>query len=356
MRLVVLSYSHHGRSIGQTVRALGHDIIGVMDGEEAPRQQLAEIFQCPGFATAGECLDAVQPAAALVAGKHIEMPDHVQACVDRRIPYLLDKPFADCADRLRPAAEASAKYGVFSALTLPNRASRIVATVERLLADGTLGDLVQYSCRLNNGPPSRYDPTPSAWHNDPAISGGGSWAVEAAHGIDTFLQFVGEQTVHVVGAIMSNATHGRTVEDIGLGMLRTDGGVTGFIESGYAYPAGVRGGDHFFRFIGTRAMVFQQYGKEGEPLIEVHTTEGVQFSEDLSHGERMKNIVDQALTALAAGGSFTPNIDQAVRILEIQDAVYDHARRSALTNGPYPMGTPPMASNDADATAKNYGL
>ena len=61
------------------------------------------------------------------------MPDHVQACVDRRIPYLLDKPFADCADRLRPVASSSAKYGVFSALTLPNRASRIVATVERLL-------------------------------------------------------------------------------------------------------------------------------------------------------------------------------------------------------------------------------
>ena len=134
---------------------MGHDIIGVMDGEEGPRQQLAEIFQCPGFATAGECLDA-----ALVAGKHIEMPDHVQACVERRIPYLLDKPFADCAARLRSAAEASAKHGVFSALTLPNRASRIVATVERLLADGTVGDLVQYSCRLNNGPPSRNDPMP----------------------------------------------------------------------------------------------------------------------------------------------------------------------------------------------------
>ena len=157
MRLAILSYSHHGRSIGQTVRALGHEIIGVMDGEEGPRQQLVKIFQCPGFATAGECLDAVQPDAALVAGKHIEMPDHVQACVDRRIPYLLDKPFADCAARLRPAAEDSAKHGVFSALTLPNRASRIVATVERLLADGTLGDLVQYSSRLNNGPPSRYD-------------------------------------------------------------------------------------------------------------------------------------------------------------------------------------------------------
>ena len=28
MRLVILSYSHHGRGIGQTIRALGHDING----------------------------------------------------------------------------------------------------------------------------------------------------------------------------------------------------------------------------------------------------------------------------------------------------------------------------------------
>jgi len=110
MRMVVLSYSHHGRSMARTAHALGHEIVGVMDGEKAPRQQLAEDFQCPGFATASECLDASKPDAALVAGKHIEMPSHVQACVDLRIPYLLDKPFADCADRLRPAAEAYAAF------------------------------------------------------------------------------------------------------------------------------------------------------------------------------------------------------------------------------------------------------
>ena len=39
----------------------------------------------------------------------------------------------------------------------------------------------------------------------------------------------------------------------------------------------------------------------------------------------MTAIVDQALTALADGRPFTPNVDQAVRVLEIQDAVYDHA-------------------------------
>ena len=111
MKLALLSYSHHGRGMGRTVRDLGHDIVGVFDLAEAPRQQLVEAFECPGFETAGACLDACQPDAAIVAGKHIEIHEHVTACVDRRIPYLLDKPFADCADRLRPVAEASEKAG-----------------------------------------------------------------------------------------------------------------------------------------------------------------------------------------------------------------------------------------------------
>lgn len=338
MKIAVLSYSHHGRSMANTAQSLGHEIVGVMDAEHSPREQLANDFQCPAFDSAGNCLDATKPDAALVAGKHTEIPSHVQACVDRRIPYLLDKPFADCADRLRPAAEASEKHGVFSALVLPNRASKIVSIVTEMLEDDSLGDLVLYNSRLNNGPPSRYDPTPSYWHNDPSISGGGCWAVEAAHGIDTFLQFVGDQEITVVGAVMSNSMHSRIVEDSGIGVLRTENGITGIIESGYTYPSGKRGGDHFFRFIGTKASVFEQYGKNGEPLIEVHTTEGVQFSEDISHGARINGVMGKAFDAIRDGRTFEPSVMDAVRILEIQDAVYAHARESVTTHGPYPMG------------------
>ena len=338
MELVVLSYSHHGRSMARTARELGHEIVGVMDAEAGPREQLSDDFQCPGYETAAVCLDASKPDAALVAGKHIEMPDHVQACVDRRIPYLLDKPFADCADRLRPAAEVSEKHGVFSALVLPNRASRIVSVVKEMVVDGSLGDLVLYSSRLNNGPPSRYDPTPSAWHSNPSISGGGCWAVEAAHGIDTFLQFVGERKITVVGAVMSNSMHSRGVEDSGVGVLRTEDGITGIVESGYNYPSGTRGGDHFFRFIGTKASVFEQYGRNGEPLIEVHTTEGVAFSEDISHGARIQGVMGAAFDAIRDGGAFEPTVVDAVRILEVQDAVYAYARQHVITHGPHPMG------------------
>ena len=71
MKLVVLSYSHHGRGMARTARELGHDIVGVMDGDAGPRQQLADEFQCRGFETAGACLDACLPDAALVAGQQV---------------------------------------------------------------------------------------------------------------------------------------------------------------------------------------------------------------------------------------------------------------------------------------------
>lgn len=340
MRLALLSYSHHGRGMARVARELGHEIAGVMDAEDAPRRQLEEEFRCPGYRSADECLDAARADAVLVAGKHIEMPDHVQACVARRLPFLLDKPFADSAARLRPAAELCSQQGVFSALVLPNRASQIVALIQQMMADGTLGELVLFNSRLNNGPPSRYDPTPSAWHNDAKVSGGGCWAVEAAHGIDTFLQFAGQQPVTVVGAVMSNAMYGRTVEDIGVGLLRTDNGVTGIIESGYSYPSGVRSGDHFFRFIGTKASVFERYDKRGLPVIETHTSTVVTFQEDIPNAARFVRVIDAALSAIQEGRSFEPNIADAVRILEVQDAVYAHARANPLANGPHALEVP----------------
>ncbi len=132
--------------------------------------------------------------------------------------------------------------------------------------------------------------------------------------------------------------YSRGVEDSGIGVLRTANGITGIIESGYTYPSGKRGGDHFFRFIGTKASVFEQYGKNGEPLIEVHTIEGVQFSEDIPHGARIRGIMEKAFDAIRDGSTFEPSIVDAIRILEIQDAVYAHARQSVTTHGPHPMG------------------
>ena len=69
---------------------LGQEIAGVMDGEEGPRTHLESVFGCSGFDTVGVCLDEVEPEATLISRKHIEIPPHIQACMDRCILYLVD--------------------------------------------------------------------------------------------------------------------------------------------------------------------------------------------------------------------------------------------------------------------------
>ena len=68
------------------------------------------------------------------------------------------------------------------------------------------------------------------------------------------------------------------------------------------------------------------------------SSSGTKFKEDLGHGERMRKVIDEGLSALQEKRAPDTNILDAVRILEIQDAVYDYARTNPVTNGPHPMG------------------
>ena len=193
MRAVVLSYSHHGFGMGRTAVAIGHELVGAFDPLESERSTMADTWGCPVFDSAAECLEAVKPDVALVSGRHTLAPSYLQACVDAGVPCLFDKPWADCADRLRPAVEAAEAAGVWGALTLPTRELKVIDVIGQSIADGTLGDLAHFHSRLSTSTPTRYDGMPSAWHNDPSISGGGCWAVECQHGIDIMLDALGGQ-------------------------------------------------------------------------------------------------------------------------------------------------------------------
>jgi predicted dehydrogenase len=340
MRAVIISYSHHGANLGRAAQSLGHVIVGAFDPSEEARERLGREFHCPVYSDLDVCLTAVNPDVALVAGRHVEMPGYVGCCVQHRIPYLIDKPFADCAARLRPAVEASVRQRVFSALILPNRKKRFTAVVNRMLADGTLGTLTLFASRLNNGPPTRYDGTPSAWHNDPAVSGGGCWVVEAAHGLDLLREFVGPSRLHVVGAVLSNTLHRRPIEDSALGLFRSETGVTGVIETGYTYPPGLHHGDHQLRAVGSKATVLWRNEASGPGWVEIHTMAGIDRLEEVANATLFRDMVADALDALVMGVRPAATIQTALQILEIQDAVLDFARRGVFTNGPYPMASP----------------
>ncbi len=340
MRAVVLSYSHHGFGMGREARAQGHEIAGAFDPLESERAAMAEAWGCPVFADAAECLAAVRPDVALVSGRHTQAPAYLHACVDARVPYLYDKPWADCAARLRPAAQASEAAGLFGALTLPTRELSVFDVLRRLRADGAFGRLVHFHSRLSTSTPARYDGKPSAWHNDPSVSGGGCWAVECQHGIDVMLEAVGGQPVDAVAGVLSNALFERPFEDYAAGLFRTADGATALIECSYAYPLGETAGEYVIRAVGAGATVVGLMNAAGQPEVQVHTSAGIQRIAEPPRRTLMGAIMRRSLAALAQGGPPPIPIRQAVRILELQDAVYDLARRTPATNGPHPMAAP----------------
>jgi hypothetical protein len=84
-----------------------------------------------------------------------------------------------------------------------------------------------------------------------------------------------------------------------------------------------------------------RYDRAGEHVIEIHTTDGVRFEADRPHSERMSQVIADGLQAVGEGRCYEVSVTDAVRILEVQDAVYERARAQPRTNGPQPMDKPP---------------
>src|SRR5207248_10831004 len=89
------------------------------------------------------------------------------------------------------------------------------------------------------------------WMSDPAVSGGGSFIDTGGHGLDLFLHLIGPGKV--LSAVFDYAWPGRG-ESSATALLRSDSGVAGVIQSGWAEPA---------RFtvtvVGTRGLLSYDY-------------------------------------------------------------------------------------------------
>ena len=112
------------------------------------------------------------------------------------------------------------------------------------------------------------------------------------------------------------------------------------MECSYAYPLGDHSGEYVVRAVGTRAIVVGQYTADLVGQVQVHTDQGVRAYDETPRADMMASIMERSLKALLDGDPPPIPLQQAVRILELQDGVYDLARQSSATNGPHLMATP----------------
>ena len=211
-------------------------LVAVQDSDGAlARKRAAEVGNPQVFTDYVRMLEDTKPDFVMALGRHRQMARIAHDLLDRRVPFLMEKPMGISADEVQSVAEKATRTGVYAAVPLSQRYQPFAIRARELLAAGRFGPLSHIYVRVNRPGPARYPAWDSGWMLDPAEAGGGCLRNLGPHGLDIFLHLTGEDA-RVTGAQISYRAHGQRVEDYASVLLRSSSGVLGTVEVGNGFP------------------------------------------------------------------------------------------------------------------------
>ena len=200
IRIAVVGLGGQGRNQMEAVQKLGPwQVVGGSDPSPEARARGAEQLRVPVFETIEELLDKTRPDVVYVATATFAHVEPTVTALEAGCHVVLDKPMGvDLAEAGRMVAAAKgARGGLF--VFHNRRGDGDFMTLERLVKDGALGDLVLLQSRLmaNAKQPTA---TPENWRADPA-RGGGMLLDWGPHLTDQVLALMSGQPTRVLGEV-----------------------------------------------------------------------------------------------------------------------------------------------------------
>jgi predicted dehydrogenase len=233
MRAALIGVTHwHVPLMLRGFSAAGLCVSAVWDPDRPAARAVAAAHGARVFDDLDMLLDHDAVDCAFVSGPVSEMPARARAVIARGIPFSLEKPCALTAAEVEALHAEARAAGVFVAVPLIQRHSRIAKELTALAATDPP---LEIAVRFIAGPPQRYERWNSAWMLDPARSGGGAGINLAAHFVDLAEHLAGSPAADVTG-LTSADRHGRAVEDLAVFLLRHVNGAVTDITVGYRFP------------------------------------------------------------------------------------------------------------------------
>jgi len=198
-------------------------------------------------------LDTVRPDAAIVALPNVLHLAAGLACIERRIPVLVEKPIADTVAAAMRLVEAGEAAGVPILVGHHRRHSPDIREAHRAIARGDLGPLVAVAGLCVIRKHDRYFDVD--WRRRP---GGGPLLINAIHDVDCLRHLCGE--IDRVQAFGSSAVRGLEVEDTVAVSMRFDGGALGTFLLTDAAPS-----PYFWETASAQALYFP--GQPGDAYV-----------------------------------------------------------------------------------------
>jgi predicted dehydrogenase len=198
-----------------------------------PADVLADMVQAnkPGLAIykdyqrmlAEESLDAV----FISTPTFLHVPA-CQACVDRGLPFFVEKPLSNSAAEARPLLEALRKRPVTNMVGYVYRYMDTFAKARQVLAARPLGKLIHLRATMYVSQVFRRG---KGWRYDPKTSGGGVLITQNSHLIDLLVWLFGP--VESVSG-QTKSWYSRHVEDYAHAWLTFANGLTGFVDCSWS--------------------------------------------------------------------------------------------------------------------------
>jgi predicted dehydrogenase len=300
------------------------ELVAVQDPSAEVASRRAAALGGPAvFTDYREMLERTRPDFVIALGRHRAMPETARYLLDRRCPFLMEKPMGIDAASVRRIADTAAATGAFVAVPLGQRYLPFVARARQLLAEGRFGPLSHLYFRLNRPTSARYAAWDSPWMLDPEIAGGGCLRNLGPHAFDLFLHLTGERA-RVTAAQLSGRARGQRVEDFASVLLRTPSGVLGTIEVGNTFPRD--GTDGEWKIVGRDAILVLKTGGGGEATLRLITAAG----ETSMPGEPDEPValtaLREALTHWRRGAPAPISAEDCARAVELVDQAYAAAK------------------------------
>jgi len=321
VKVILMEVSHwHAPLYYDAIEAAGATVVGVSDRHGPTAERVARRFGARSYADWRDVLNRERPEFAFAFGRHRDMPAIGEALIDRRIPFILEKPCGLNAHQVRTLHERATAHTLFVGVPLVQAFGPLAALVEQSMRQPGPRHLW---FRFIAGPPSRYPAAGSGWMLDPEESGGGCFINLSGHFIELALRAM--PSVTRIWARMSNAIYGERVEDYALTVLEGAGGCTATVETGYLFPSGAGR---------PREVYFSSFGRQGcqvwwgdraavATLGEPWTESAVNLDSDPLY----PRFVTATLEAFRRGAHPPVGLDVMVRVMEVIDAAYASARR-----------------------------
>jgi scyllo-inositol 2-dehydrogenase (NADP+) len=183
-RAAVIGYGLAGRTFHAPLIAAcdGLDVAAVVTGD--PERSAAARVEHPGAAVVGSVdelwgLELQLVVVATANDSHVPL---ARAALERGLAVVVDKPLAPRASDAASLVDFAASRGPLLTVFQNRRWDSDVLTLRRLIADGSLGDVLRFESRFERWRPQ---PRPGAWRETtPAAQGGGVLLDLGAHLVD----------------------------------------------------------------------------------------------------------------------------------------------------------------------------